>query len=144
MTLNDLLAEREIYRNLVRFAQAMDNRDWQQFNHLTTDNIAADLGVGLKSGRDTMVGTIRRYLDGCGVTQHLLGNVLIDIDGEQASSQAYVCDMHLGKEGNENLTFHTLGLYKDQWQKINGQWLMTQRIKDNRATVGSMNVFKSG
>lgn len=141
MTLNDLLAEREIYRNLVRFAQAMDNRDWQQFNHLTIDNITADLGVGLKIGRHEMVGTIRRYLDGCGVTQHLLGNVLIDIDGDQASSQAYVCDMHLGKGEKSQLTFHTLGLYQDKWQKINDQWLMTQRIKDNRATVGSMEVF---
>ena len=81
-----------------------------------------------------MIATIRRYLDGCGVTQHLLGNVLIDVDGDKATSHAYVCDMHLGKGANEQLTFHTLGLYTDQW-------LMIQRIKDNRATVGSMDVF---
>ena len=141
MTLDDLLAERQIYRNLVHFAQAMDNRDWQHFKQLTIDDVAADLGLGLKIGRDEMVGTIRRYLDGCGVTQHLLGNVLINIDGDKAFSQAYVCDMHLGKGNNSQLTFHTLGLYKDHWQKINGQWLMTKRTKDNRATVGSMEVF---
>lgn len=141
MTLNDLLAEREIYRNLVRFAQAMDNRDWLNFKALTIDSVAADLGLGLKTGRDEMVATIRRYLDGCGVTQHMLGNVLIDVTGNTASSQAYVCDMHLGKGDKQQLSFHTLGLYKDQWQKIDGQWLMTQRIKDNRATVGSMAVF---
>ena len=141
MTLDNLLAERQIYRNLVHFAQAMDNRDWPAFDKLTIDNIDADLGLGLKAGRGEMVGTIRRYLDGCGVTQHLLGNVLIDVDGDKASSQAYVCDMHLGKGDNQQMTFHTLGLYTDQWQKIDGQWLMTQRIKDNRATVGSMDVF---
>lgn len=141
MTLNDLLAERQIYRNLVNLAQAMDNRDWPAFDKLTIDNIDADLGLGLETGRDKMVDTIRRYLDGCGVTQHLLGNVLIDVDGEKATSQAYVCDMHLGKGDNQQMTFHTLGLYTDQWQKFDDQWVMTQRIKDNRATVGSMDVF---
>ena len=141
MTLNDLLAERQIYRNLVRFAQAMDKRDWDTLSTLAIDNIDADLGLGLKNGREEMIAIIRRYLDGCGVTQHLLGNVLIDVDGDKATSQAYVCDMHLGKGDNEQLTFHTLGLYTDQWQKIDDQWLMIHRLKDNRATVGSMDVF---
>ena len=141
MTLEDLLAERSIYRNLISFAQAMDNRDWQRFDTLTTDDIAADVGLGLKTGREQLVGTIRQFLDICGTTQHMLGNILIDVDGDTATSQAYVCDMHLGSGEKSTQTFHTLGLYKDQWQKIDGQWLMTHRIKDNRATVGTMDVF---
>ena len=31
MELETLLAERAIYRQLVRFAQAMDERDWEAF-----------------------------------------------------------------------------------------------------------------
>ncbi len=74
-----------------------------------------------------MIDFTRQFLDGCGTTQHLIGNVLIDIDGDTANSNSYVCDMHVGKDKNANLTFRTLGNYHDEWKKINGRWLMSRR-----------------
>lgn len=141
MTLDDLLAEREIYRKLVRFAHAMDERQWDLLEEITTRDIEADVGVGPLQGRDALVSVMRQFLDQCGTTQHLLGNVLIDVNGDNATSQAYVSDMHLGCEGKENITFRTLGLYKDEWKKLDGQWRMCRRLKENRGTVGSMEVF---
>ena len=90
MDLADLLAEREIYRNLVRFAQAMDDRNWALLDDVTTADIAADLGTGKLSGRAGMIAVMRQFLDQCGTTQHMLGNVLIDVNGNTARSQAYV------------------------------------------------------
>ena len=144
MELADLLAEREIYRNLVLFAQAMDDRNWPLLEDITTGDIAADLGTGKLSGRDEMVALMRQFLDQCGTTQHMLGNVLIDIDGDTAQSQAYVADMHLGGEGAEDITFRTLGRYRDKWRKVGDRWLMCERTKENRATVGSLAVFGFG
>jgi len=144
MDIEDLLAEREIYRNLVQFAQAMDDRNWSLLNQITTEDIAADLGTGNLSGRADMIALMRQFLDQCGTTQHLLGNVLIDVDGDTARSQAYVADMHLGGEGIEDITFRTLGRYLDRWRKVDGRWLMCERVKENRATVGSQAVFGFG
>jgi SnoaL-like domain len=144
MDITDLLAEREIYRNLVHFAQAMDDRNWAQLDEFTTTDIAADLGTGKLSGRADMVAVMRQFLDQCGTTQHMLGNVLIDVNGDTARSQAYVADMHLGGEGAEDITFRTLGRYLDKWCKVDGRWLMCERIKENRATVGSLAVFGFG
>lgn len=141
MELDDLLAEREIYRKLVRFALAMDERQWSLLEEITTEDIEADVGVGPLRGRDALVSVMRQFLDQCGTTQHLLGNVLIDINGDNATSQAYVSDMHLGSEGKESTTFRTLGCYHDEWIKLDGQWRMCRRIKENRATVGSLEVF---
>jgi hypothetical protein len=42
---------------------------------------------------------LRSYLDKCGHTQHLIGNVLIEIGGDTATSRAYVADTHLGIDG---------------------------------------------
>jgi hypothetical protein len=144
--ITELLAEREIYRGLVEFARAMDERDWQLIEGLTTEDITADLETGPLAGRAELVAVMRQFLDQCGTTQHLLGNVLIDIDidGDSASSEAYVADMHLGGDGNEDITFRTLGRYRDRWRKVDGRWLMCERVKENRATVGSLAVFGFG
>jgi len=144
MDIADLLAEREIYRNLVQFARAMDDRNWALLDDVTTADIDADLGTGKLSGRAAMVAVMRHFLDQCGTTQHMLGNVLIDVNGDTARSQAYVADMHLGGEGAEDITFRTLGRYLDKWCKVDGRWLMCERVKENRATVGSLAVFGFG
>jgi SnoaL-like domain len=141
MTLEDLLAERCIYRNLVAFARAMDERNWPLFADFTTEDMTASLGSGELQGRDTIVTFMRSFLDDCGPTQHLLGNVIIDVDGDTAKSSAYVSDMHIGGGDKSGLTFRTLGCYDDDWVNIDGSWRMTRRVKDNRATVGSMKVF---
>ena len=144
MDIADLLAEREIYRNLVQFAQAMDDRNWALLDDVTTTDIAADLGTGKLSGRADMVAVMRHFLDQCGTTQHMLGNVLIDVNGDTARSQAYVADMHLGGGEAEDITFRTLGRYLDKWCNVDGRWLMCERVKENRATVGSLAVFGFG
>lgn len=141
ITLETLIAERSIYRQLMAFALAMDERDWQAFNQLTTDDIVADVGLGEKTGREPLVATFRQFLDGCGTTQHMLANVVIDVDSDTATSQAYVADMHVGLGEKSELTFRTLGIYHDQWKKCDGQWMMSARKKDNRETIGSMDVF---
>ncbi|MEH6582840.1 MAG: nuclear transport factor 2 family protein [Halioglobus sp.] len=141
MTLEDLLAEREIYRNLVSFARAMDDRDWKAIDELAIDDLTASFGMGEIQGRSQVVAFIQSFLDNCGPTQHLLGNVIIDVSGNTARSTAYVSDMHVGQGDKSELTFRTLGRYSDQWVKVDGAWLMSHRVKDNGATIGSMDVF---
>lgn len=143
MNLETLIAEREIYTQLIKFAYAMDSRDWQAIEALTTPNLLADLGTGEIAGQANIIKFIRSFLDNCGVTQHLLGNVLISVTGDTATSQSYVSDMHLYKNPLNDGHFRTLGQYTDQWQKQGDSWLMTHRIKDNRATMGSFAVFDS-
>ena len=97
MTLDELLAEREIYRALVAFANAMDAREWAAIDDIAVEDLSGDFGLGEIQGRGNVVAFIRSFLDGCGPTQQLLGNVLIDVDGDTATSTAYVSDMHVGK-----------------------------------------------
>ena len=67
---------------------------------------------------DAVIGCIRHYLDKCGPTQHLLGNLLVEVDGDHATSQCYVSDMHLGTGDKAHVTFSTLGDYHDQWRRM--------------------------
>lgn len=138
--------EREIYRSIVRFARAMDERDWSAIDDIATVDATAHMGSGELEGRAAIVALMRSFLDECGPTQHLIGNVLIDIDtdGETASSRAYVSDMHLGTGDRAQSSFRTLGDYHDKWAKIDGRWRMTHRTKINHASLGSFEVLGPG
>ncbi len=142
MNIDQLLAHYAIQRTLIEFARAMDERDWPKLERILTEDAVADFGSGALNGSASIVTNIRSYLDACGPTQHLLGNLLVDIDGETALSRCYVSDMHLGAGERSHLTFSTLGDYHDRWRKISGRWRMIERVKHNRAYVGSMEVFE--
>lgn len=136
-----LIAQHEIERCLIRFARAMDYRDWTALGALMCDDVTGNFGTGLLHGREAIIDLIRQYLDACGPTQHLLGNILVEVDGNKAHSHAYVHDRHLPAGGTTSPTYYTLGDYHDNWIKLGDKWLLLKRVKDNRANVGPLSVF---
>lgn len=144
MDLEILIAERDIGRALYRFARAMDERDWAALDEVLTEDATADLGRGTVSGRGAIVAFIRSFLDACGPTQHLLGNLVIDVEKERATSRCYVSDMHKGAGDKAHLTFSTLGEYQDSWVRRGGRWWMIHRRKLNHAHLGSLEVLGPG
>lgn len=144
MDLDTLIAEREIAHAIYRFARAMDERDWDALDDVLLEEASADLGMGVVSGRAAIVRFIRSFLDDCGPTQHLIGNLVVDVDGERASSRCYVSDMHKGAGVKAHLTFSTLGEYHDTWARRDGKWWMMHRHKLNHAHLGSIEVLGPG
>jgi ketosteroid isomerase-like protein len=136
-----LQAERDVGRQLVRFARAMDSRDWGALRAILFDDSTAELGSGPLTGSDAIVGVIRSYLDACGPSQHLLGSIEVDVDGDTATSRAYVHDVHLGPGDRGRLSFATLGDYHDQWERDAEAWRLRHRHKHNRGRLGTMAVF---
>jgi hypothetical protein len=109
-------------------------------------NAGADFGLGPVSGRSAVVAVMRSFLDDCGPTQHLLGNLVIDVDnsGTSATSRCYVSDMHVGAGARSHQTFSTLGEYHDEWRRVGGRWWLVYRRKLNRALLGSIDVLGPG
>lgn len=142
--LQTLLDERAIYRQLCRFAEAMDRREWHVLESVLLEDAEADYGIGRRRGSSAIIAEMRSFLDDCGPTQHLLANVVIDVDGDRAVSSAYVADMHVGSGDKAHLTFRTLGDYRDRWVRTGAGWRMAERIKHNRAHVGDISVLGPG
>ncbi|MBK6581680.1 MAG: nuclear transport factor 2 family protein [Gammaproteobacteria bacterium] len=142
--LETLIAEREIARALAGIARAMDERNWAGIAEIMIAGASADIGTGPLASRDDIVANMRSFLDDCGPTQHLLGNLVIDVDGDEALSRCYVSDMHLGLGDKARLSFSTLGEYHDNWRKIGGRWWMVRRRKLNRAHIGDISVLGAG
>jgi hypothetical protein len=140
--LQTLIDQRDIQYSLHRLARAMDERDWVSVAAGLADEVIADLGTGLLNGSEPTIAVMRRFLDACGTTQHLLGNVCVEVSGDNAVSRAYVHDTHLSKDGTER--FYTLGEYRDTWKRRDGRWLIVERFKVNRASVGSLEAVFGG
>ncbi len=139
--LEALITRHDIECVLIQFARAMDARDWPALLEILTPDATADFGQGIVESPQAIVGVIRSYLETCGPTQHLLGNLLVERDGDQAKSCCYVSDTHLGGGAGAHLTFCTLGDYHDVWRRMDGRWRLAQRRKYNHGFVGTMDVF---
>ncbi len=139
-----LCDERDVERTLNQFARAMDERDWSAMAEILAADARGDFGTGRLHGSAAIIEMIRGFLDNCGPTQHLLGNVVIDVDGDAAISRAYIHDVHLRSGAEPSTRFYTLGDYTDTWRRrADGSWCLTERIKSNRAHVGSLDVFNT-
>jgi ketosteroid isomerase-like protein len=140
--LQALCDERDVERALNVFARAMDNRDWDTMAEILADDARGDLGTGPLEGSRTIIGMIRRFLDKCGPTQHLLGNVVIDVTGDTAVSLAYIRDVHLNSTADPTTRFYTIGDYHDTWRRRpDGSWCLMERVKINRAHDGPIDIF---
>ena len=143
--LRDLCDERDVERALNLFARAMDERDWATMAEILTEDAEGDLGTGRLTGSAAIIDVIRGFLDNCGPTQHMLGNVVIDVADDTAVSRAYIRDVHLNSQADPATRFYTLGDYHDTWQRqSDGSWRLARRIKANRAHVGPLDIFGSG
>lgn len=136
--------ERDIERALNIFARAMDARDWATMAEILFPEAEGDFGTGRLVGAAAIIDMIRGFLDNCGPTQHLLGNIVIDVVDDTATSKAYIRDVHLNSAGDPSTRFYTLGDYHDTWRRdVDGRWRIAERIKANRAYVGPLEIFAS-
>ena len=85
------------------------------------------------------------------LTQHFLGNTLIDIDGDTARTESYVTAHHLLKGGREDLFYS--GRYLDILDQRDGLWKLSARtvvmdwsrrleVEDERATEAFADLVK--
>nr|WP_196809618.1 nuclear transport factor 2 family protein [Nocardia sp. 348MFTsu5.1] len=139
--MTDSRDERDIYRNIVLIARAMDERNWGAIENLAVLDATGDFGDGAVSSAAEIVELLRRYLDDCGPTQHLIGNVVIDVSGATATSRAYVADIHLGVGDLEGQYFRTLGDYHDTWVRTAGGWKLTDRTKHHSGMMGNIAIL---
>ena len=112
---------------LDRYAEALDRRDWALLDEVFAPDIEFDFGEWRAENRRDVVTAIRSYLDGCGPTQHLLGNYRIHIDGDQAESSVYVRAFHRGAGTAAEKTYEMGGEYQDRLRRTTAGWRSVRR-----------------
>ena len=123
---------------LYRLQSAIDGRQW--------DTIAATFlpdatGYGA-TGIDDILSTMKAHLGGCGPTQHLIGNPVVEVDGDRATTRCYARVHHVGSGDAEGRFFECMGDYEDHWSRTPEGWRLAHRRFEMRIRLGDFDVLR--
>ncbi|MCW2622325.1 MAG: hypothetical protein JWL64_1927 [Frankiales bacterium] len=120
--------ERAVQAICVRYATALDDRDWEQLRRcFTPDAVVVYEGIAECTGYEAVEARCRSALAPFARTQHLIGNVVVDLDGDLAGASCYVQAQHVraGAEGAVNVTL--VGRYRDEFVRGDDGWRIRRR-----------------
>lgn len=123
-----LFDDSEITQALGRFARIIDQRHWSGLPEVFAEDVVFDYGAGgEQSGIAQLRTTMASYLDVCGGTQHLIGSIMVEFDGEAAISRSYVQARHQRPGEASGAVFDSNGEYIDRWARGPAGWRIVRR-----------------
>jgi 3-phenylpropionate/cinnamic acid dioxygenase small subunit len=139
--LQQLVDQQAIADLCARYAFALDARDWQQLESCFTADPVFVHPAGRLEGFPAILARTSAALDPLDATQHLLGNVVVTVDGDTATATSYFQAQHVraGTPGGD--TYLIAGSYTDTLVRTPVGWRIDQRVQaylwrdGNRAVV---------
>lgn len=125
--LQTLLDEREISQALARMTRILDNRAWDSLDSVYAEDLTFNYGREEGAGIEAMRAELSGFLDNCGPTMHLTGNALIEVDGDTATSEAYILARHQGAGESVQVYFDACGAWIDKWERRANGWRIVRR-----------------
>jgi 3-phenylpropionate/cinnamic acid dioxygenase small subunit len=117
---------------LYRYAELIDAGDYEGIGeHLAHAVITADASDDETSGADAVAAmyhaTTRKYEDGTPLTKHVITNPIVEIadDGLNATCRSYYTVLQ--KAGDTPLRPIITGRYRDEFEKVDGEWRFSRR-----------------
>lgn len=125
--LERLLLERELHQVVCRYARLCDERDWTAIDQVFSAEATADYGGWHLRDRAAVLAMLSNNLGGCGPTQHLLGNLRVDVDAGGVNSRTAVRASHRGAGTLQDQTYECMGEYHDRWLLTPDGWRIAHR-----------------
>ncbi|HSW17908.1 MAG TPA: nuclear transport factor 2 family protein [Ramlibacter sp.] len=141
--LERLLLESELHRVVCRYARLCDERDWAAIDEVFSDDASADYGGWHLRDREAILAMLRDHLGGCGPTQHLLGNLVVDVAGDVVTSCVSVRAAHRGASELSEQTYDCMGEYVDRWTRTDHGWRIVRRRMRVALEFGSRTVLRA-
>jgi len=127
--LQDLLDRQQITELIYRYCRAVDRLDIALGHSLWHEDATADYGAGVYQGPgrgviDYICAQHRHAL----AHSHQVSNVLIELDGGRAASEAYaIATLRMSRDGRlQQMMVWTR--YIDRWSRRGGRWGLDHRI----------------
>ena len=143
-TLEQVLLEHALSQTLTRYATACDTRNWDLLQQVFTPDCTTVYG-----GSYTCEGVVRvrhmisTHLDGCGSTQHLLGNLEVDASNPaHPRSKIQVRAVHQGLGERAHLRYDAIGFYEDEWLQLPQGWRIQKRSMTMLLEIGDRSVLQ--
>lgn len=121
------LAREKIRDCLARLARGEDRRDVQLIRASCWPDSGSDYGV-FAGNFDDYLAWVVPGSPAIPVTQHLLGQSLIDLDGDTARVETQVMAYHRVNFGEQERDIVIGGRYLDRMQNRGGEWRIARRV----------------
>jgi 3-phenylpropionate/cinnamic acid dioxygenase small subunit len=125
-----ILDRNEIHDLVVRYARALDARDWALLESCFVPGASYSYPNGGSSSRAEIVERCTRALTRLDASQHLVGNIEITVDGDSASTIVYFQAQHVLKGTPGGDCFIIAGSYRDTLARTPEGWRITHRSQD--------------
>jgi SnoaL-like domain len=125
---SDMEAKQAITEALYRYCRAMDRIDPELAKTVWHADATLDYGDLFKLSAAEYTASIEAMHASFDATHHQVGNILIDVEGDRATSEAYVtarCWNFL--DSGELKELIAIGRYCDRWSCRNGHWAIDHR-----------------
>jgi len=134
LTLREMSDRMEIQDLLVRYAHAVDTRDWPLFRELFTADAVVDYTAfgGPAGSVEQVVAFLDSVLPLFTATQHLVANCSIELDGDRATARTMCHNpMALPTPAGTQPRLLMCGLwYRDTLRRTPAGWRLAERAED--------------
>ena len=140
--MQELVDKSQIGDLLAQYSTALDTRDWDALGQVFTADASCDYGsLGSPRGVDEITSLVRSTLSGLDATQHLIGNVTVQTDGDQATADCYLIAQHIrtGAPGGDHYLIG--GRYSDRLVRTPQGWRISHRTLHRMWTTGNRGVI---
>jgi hypothetical protein len=134
--LQQLVDRQAIVDLTVAYTYALDTKDWDALDQVFTPDATAFLTEEL-NGREAIKARVRRALEGLDVSQHLIGNHQIDIEGDRATGRCYLQAQHVRDAAPGPPNFIVAGRYDDRYVRTPDGWRVERRALTIMWTEGN-------
>jgi ketosteroid isomerase-like protein len=121
----------EIEQLLVRYCYAIDQRDWESYRSVyTEDAVIDDVSAGPGNSVDQMIEFLKGALEKVVLIQHAISTSLVEIDGDRASARTIChCPLVLDRgDGGTAMFFQGLW-YVDELVRTADGWRIARRAE---------------
>ena len=136
--LQRLLDERSIVDVCIRYATAIDDRDWARLRScFLPDAVGVYHADRTLHGADEIVETIRTAVTPLSRTQHLVGTFVVDVQGDEATSSCHLHAQHVRTSVPGGEKYVIAGRYADRFARTQDGWRIRERRLDRWWTAGN-------
>ncbi|MGA5543607.1 nuclear transport factor 2 family protein [Mycobacterium sp. NPDC051198] len=145
--LKRLLDREEISDVQLRYATAVDSRDWELFRTCFADEVEADYSSVFgtppaRLGADEFVAMIAPVMSTLTATQHMITNLAVTVEGENhATVVAYVRAIHHNAAADGGTEQTVYGYYTNTFVRTVDGWRISKLKLTSRIQTGNPAVF---
>ena len=134
-------AWQQIHNVITGGAHAQDGHDWVRYGETFAVDARYVHPKGELEGRDAIVDRSRKALTPLDASQHLVGSVVIDVDGDTAHAVSYFVGQHVRADAPGASLFVIAGTYDDQFERRDGRWQIAVRTQSYSWRDGNPDVI---